>query len=209
MGSLMISPGETLYLDAWLVACIVAISLMITHRHTLTLFGAGYRAYLLQAWKVVTFAIAATGMVVIAPWTGDPTWDYIDAGFMALLTFLTAPWSVGTLYLGLRRQSGLVALYVATCLWLFSASWSYDGYILLRDGYYPPTWLPNLFASSVLYCAAGLLWNLEWHPERGVVFGFMRPGWPVPAGAGGFLRVMLYALPFMLIAGAMIGAFLL
>jgi len=209
MGSLMISPGEMLYIGGWLVACVVAIGLMVVHRHTLTLFGAGYRAYLLQAWKVVTFAIAATGMVVIAPWTGDPTWDYVDAGFMALLTFLTAPWSVGTLYLGLRRQSGLVALYVAACLWLFSASWSYDGYILLRDGYYPPTWLPNLFASSVLYCAAGLLWNLEWHPERGVVFGFMRPGWPVPAGAGGFLRVMLYALPFMLIAGAMIGAFLL
>ena len=204
----MISNGEVLYLGVWLVACISTFGLMVANRHTLTLFGAGYRAFLLQPWKVVTFAISATGMVVIAPWTGDPTWDYVDAGFMALLTFLTAPWSVGTLYLGLRRRAGPVALYVAACLWLFSASWSYDGYILLRDGYYPPTWLPNLFASSVLYCAAGLLWNLEWHRERGVVFGFMRSGWPEPAGEGGFSRVLIYALPFMLIAAAMIGAFL-
>ena len=205
---MMISTGETLYLGGWLVACIVAVGLMVANRHALTLFGVGYRAYLLQPWKVITFAIAATGMVVIAPYTGDPTWDYLDAGLMALLTYLTAPWSVGTLYLGLRRRAGPLAIYLAATLWLFSASWFYDGYILLRDGYYPQTWLPNLFASSVLYCAAGLLWNLEWHPGRGVVFGFMRPGWPTPAGEGGFARVLLYALPLMAIAGAMIGAFL-
>jgi len=37
------------------------------------------------------------------------------------------------------------------CVWLFSASWFYDLYIVLRDGSYSPYWLPNLFLSSILY----------------------------------------------------------
>ena len=208
MDGLLISPGERAYLFGWLVASVVALVLMVRERRRLTLFTRGYRAFLLQRWKLVTFVLAAGSMMVVAPWTGDPTWDWIDAGFMSLLTFLTAPWSVGTLYLGLRGGARPVELYVAACLWLFSASWSYDGYILLRDGYYPLTWLPNLFASSVLYCSAGLLWNLGWWRGEGVLFAFMRPGWPQAEPAGGFLRVAAFALPFMLIAGAMIGAFL-
>jgi hypothetical protein len=56
---------------------------------------------------------------------------------------------------------------VALCLWLFSASWSYDLYLLLRDGSYPVTWLANLFASSLLYLSAGLFWNLHWTARTG------------------------------------------
>lgn len=33
-------------------------------------------------WKVVTFLIATIAMTVIAPYTGDPTWDYVDAPLM-------------------------------------------------------------------------------------------------------------------------------
>ncbi len=205
---MLISAGESAYLATWLLAMLAAALVTVVRRRDLTLLTAAYRSHLFQPWKLTTFVVAATGMVVIAPYTGDPTWDYVDAGFMSLLTFTTAPWSVGTLYLGLRRRAGPAALYLAACLWLFSASWSYDGYILLRDGYYPQTWLPNLFASSVLYCCAGLLWNLERHPERGVIFGFMRPGWPEPVTSGGLREVLLYGLPFMAIVAAMIGAFL-
>jgi hypothetical protein len=60
---------------------------------------------------------------------------------------------------------------MAACLWLFSASWSYDLYRFARDGQYPATWSENLLASSILYALAGLLWNLEWATERGMTLG--------------------------------------
>ena len=69
----------------------------------------------------------------------------------AYFRFLGAPWSSGTLYLAFRGRSGFRQAYVAFCLWMFSASWSYDLYILLRDGEYPNTWLPNIAAASILY----------------------------------------------------------
>ena len=127
---------------------------------------------------------------------------------MSILTFATAPWAVGTLYLAIHRKATLVQIYVAICIWMFSASWSYDLYLVLRDGLYPITWLPNIFASSVLYVSAGLLWNLEWKEGRGVIFGFMEPDWPNPAHDLGFRKVFWFALPFMILVTLMIAPFL-
>jgi hypothetical protein len=81
-------------------------------------------------------------------------------------------------------------------------------YLLWRDGMYPITWLANLFASSILYLLAGMLWNLEWRPGRGATFGFLEADWPNPALRGGFRRLLLYALPLMLLACALILPFL-
>lgn len=79
---------------------------------------------------------------------------------------------------------------------------------MFRDGVYPETWWANMAASSILYVLAGMLWNLEWRPGRGVVFGFMEEGWPDPAHAGGFARLAWFALPIMLMAGGLIAPFL-
>jgi len=111
-----------LYIAAWLTALAVAVALAIRHRRRLSLFGGGYRRFLLVRWRLVTFAIAAVALVVVAPYTGDPTWDYYDASFMALLTYLTGPWVVGRLYRGLRGDRDPVELYLAACAWLFSTS---------------------------------------------------------------------------------------
>jgi hypothetical protein len=193
----------------WSVACLAALCLMIRRRSSIELFQARYWRFLFQGWKVVSFIIAAVGLTVIAPYTGDPTWDYVDAVFMSVLTFATAPWAVGILYLAIHKSVKAAQAYVAICVWMFSASWSYDLYLVLRDGAYPSTWLPNIFASSVLYVSGGLLWNLEWKEERGVIFGFMDPGWPEATDTRVFRRIMWFALPFMILAGAMIAAFLL
>lgn len=192
------------YLTIWLGACMVAATLMWKLRQQLSLFGENYRRFLATPWKLISFAAASTGIVWIAPYTGDPTWDYFDAAFMAALTFTTAPWSIGILYRYLRGSRQHTGAYIAACLWLFSASWSYDGYLLLRDGAYPETWLPNIAASSVLYIAAGLMWSLEWQPARGVIFAFMRPDWPSPSADDHVFRVLAHALPFMLLASACI-----
>jgi len=50
------------------------------------------------------FLIALSAIVILAPYTGDPTWDYFDAAFMSILTYITAPWSVGTLFRFLKKQ---------------------------------------------------------------------------------------------------------
>ena len=189
-----------LYLAGWLFALGVAIVLLWRDPAACPLTSAGYRAFLRVPWKLTSFVIAAAGMAVIAPYTGDPTWDYFDALMMSVLTYLTAPWAVGTLYRGLRRQESLRNVYIAACCWMLSASWCYDLYLLLRDGDYPITWLPNIPLSSVLYCSAGLMWSLEWRTGRGLTFAFLEADWPSPPVDQGFRRVFWAALPFMVLA---------
>ena len=203
------TPSFSVYLAAYSLACVAAFYLAYRERKELVLFRSSYRRFLFSRWKLATFAVASLALIVIAPYTGDPTWDYVDATFMSVLTFLTAPWAVGTLYLALRRQAKGSHVYIAVCVWMLSASWAYDVYILLRYGYYPPTWLPNIVLSSILYFAAGLMWNLQRKEGRGVVLGFTESGWPNPDYDLGFRRIVWFALPIMLLVTLMIAPFLL
>ena len=198
-----------IYIALWATACLIAIVLFIKDRSAYGLSQANYWRFLFQRWKVITFLVATTGMTVIAPYTGDPTWDYFDALFMSFLTFFTAPWAMGALYKAAKKELPLRQAFVAVCIWMFSASWSYDLYILIRDGDYPITWLPNIFASSVLYISGGLLWNLDWRIGKGVFFSFMEDDWPMPSSQPVFKRLLWFALPFMILAAAMILPFIL
>ncbi|MBI5696801.1 MAG: hypothetical protein HZC51_13895 [Nitrospirae bacterium] len=177
-------------------------------RRTCALFSREYRLSLAVPWKLATFAVAGGLVIFIAPYSGDRTWDYFDGTFMSVLTFATAPWSVGTLYRASRGRAPLRHAYAAFCVWMFSASWGYDLYMLYRDGVYPPTWLPNIFLSSVLYCSAGLLWSLDWRHGRGATFSFLEDGWPASVEAGGFRRLWWAALPFIVIGAALVLPFL-
>ena len=202
------APFFTAYLTAWVLACAVAVATVARDPRAFSLLAPEYRRFLGVRWKLVTFVLAAVGLTLVAPYTGDPTWDYVDASFQSVLTFLGAPWAVGTLYLFIRRAATPKQAFVAACVWMFSASWSYDVYILLRDGLYPDTWAINIVASSVLYLAAGLLWNLDWRPGRGVTFSFLEPEWLAVQTGTRFARLLGYALPFMLIAAASVAYFL-
>ena len=204
----MLSTFFIVYIVVWGLLCITALLLAILNRKNIEIFQYRYWRFLFQPWKIVTFLIAGTGITVIAPYTGDPTWDYIDAAFMSIFTYASAPWAVGTLYLFFLRKVGFINAYIAFCVWMFSASWSYDLYLVFRDGYYPQTWLPNIFASSVLYVSAGLLWNLEWKEGRGAIFGFMNDNWPEALNTNSFNKIILYALPFIIIVLAMILPFI-
>ena len=208
MSDLVISPAFQVYLAAYSVACMIAAVLMYLRRKTLLLFTRHYRRFLSAPWKLLTFAIAALAMTIMAPYTGDPTWDYIDASFMSILTFLTAPWAVGVLYRAIFRGEWGIHVYIAACVWMFTVSWAYDAYILFRYGYYPPTWLPNIVLSSILYFAAGLMWNLQRKEGRGVVFGFMDADWPNLNDELGFRQIAWFALPIMLLVALMIAPFL-
>ena len=68
-----LTPAFTAYLAAYTLACAVAAILMIRERKTLVLFRPEYRKFMTSKWKLLTFAVAALSMIVIAPYTGDPT----------------------------------------------------------------------------------------------------------------------------------------
>ena len=107
-----LTPAFSAYLIGYSLACAIAAVWMVHERGSLLLFRADYRRYLSSPWKLVTFAAAATAMTIMAPYTGDPTWDYVDAAFMSILTFLTAPWAVATLFLALKGQARTSHVYV-------------------------------------------------------------------------------------------------
>lgn len=197
-----------IYLYCWITACLLAAMLIVRNARQLELFQRAYRNLLLQPWKVSTFLVATIGMAVIAPYSGDPTWDYYDSTFMCVLAYLTAPWVIGVLYKQLHGESSWTKVYIGLCLWMFTASWSYDLYMLIKEGSYPMTWLPNIFASSVLYVCAGLLWSLEWYEGRGVLFNFMQPDWPEPVAQSRPDKILWYALPVIIFVAALTAPFL-
>ena len=182
------------YVAGWSFACLAALIAFLWQPAAFSIARRNYWRFLTEPWKVVTFCAGAALIVFVAPYTGDPTWDCVDGFFMSVLCYATAPWVVAVLFFAAQRHAGLVEVYVALCAWLFSASWSYDIYLVWRDGEYPLTWLPNLFASSFIYLCAGLFWNLEWMHGRGVIFSFMRDGWPSRTESSAPARFILYAL---------------
>jgi len=197
------------YLIAWSSACTAAILLLMTRWHSCALSKIEYWQFLSSRWRLTTFVLAAGAMVVIAPWTGDATWDYCNAFFMSALTYTTAPWATGAIYNTARRKLAGWQAFVAVCAWIFSASWSYDVYLLLKDGTYPITWFSNFFASSVLYISAGLFWNLDWIEGRGVTFSFLEKDWPYRGANNVFPKIFLHTLPFMLLVSFLIVYFFL
>ncbi len=189
--------GKTAYVALWGSACLAAFYFYLKDWRSFAFSGRKYLRFLLVPWKVVTFLAALAGMWAIAPYSGDPTWDHCDAFFMSVLTFAGAPWAVGALYRSFKGKTPWRQTFVAFCVWMFSVSWSYDLYILFRDGRYPAEWLANMFASSTLYIPAGLLWNLAWSDGKGVIFSFMEEDWPGPPCRRGFSKVFWYAMLFI------------
>jgi len=55
------------------------VVLLFRYRVNVELLSRSYGEFLLVPWRMTTFIIALLGIYVIAPYTGDPTWDYIDA----------------------------------------------------------------------------------------------------------------------------------
>ncbi|MDH5637387.1 MAG: hypothetical protein OEZ04_02740 [Nitrospinota bacterium] len=199
---------QKIYMAVWVFFSICALAAFIGSRRRFVIADAAYWWFLLTPWKLVTFGVAASGLTIMAPYTGDPTWDYIDAIFMAVFAYLLAPWVVGEAYLMLRGKRTAYNAPVIAAAWLFSASWSYDLYNLIKFGVYPSTWLANLFASSVLFFSAGLFWNLDWREGRGTIFAFMEEDWPKQQAGNVFHKLLWMVVPFMALVGLLLIQFI-
>ncbi|MDB4969345.1 MAG: hypothetical protein JWN44_5034 [Myxococcales bacterium] len=185
------------YVALFSAAIAVAVVLAATDRRRIAILQRQYWQWLLVPWKLATVAISALVLVIAGPYSGDCDWDATVSILMSVLTFATAPWAVGELW----RRRGAKAMYVALCAWLLSASWSFDLYWFARRGFYPDSWWGNLVASSMLYVAAGVLWNLDWTPEKGWHLGFLRREWLRWRTAAPFKRMAAPALAIMTIVG--------
>lgn len=197
-----------MYVVGWIVACALALLVVAARRGRIALLSRGYWRFLLAPWKLVTAATATAAITLVAPHSGDPTWDTTDSLLISFLVFTTAPYAVATLARAWRRRVDLAESYVALCTWGLAASWTYDAYIWWRDGVYPASWDANLVLSSVIYAAAGLLWNLDWRPGQGAGFAFAAPDWPVAPHPRAWRRLVWIMLPFVLLVAGLVLAFL-
>ncbi len=195
-----------LYMAAWAAAVLFGLGVFVLRGKRFAIARRAYWVGLSRPWRLATFAAALAGIVLVAPKTGDPTWDHVDAAFMAILTYFTAPWTLGVL--ARTRRVSRAELYVAACTWLFSASFSYDLYIFLRDHAYPRTWWSNLIVSSGLYGLGGAMWSLRGRPGASPSFAFQRDDWPASLADGDTRSLLPYIAVFMLAVVGILSPFL-
>ncbi|MBL8932963.1 MAG: hypothetical protein JNM69_00330 [Archangium sp.] len=191
------------YLISWLAFCGLAVVLFVKDVRV------GWRAQaqaLLVPWRLALFVPAIVFVTFAGRYTDDETWDVGCGGGMALLTFLTSGFSIGTLARALRGRASFSEVVVALAVALFSSAWFYDGYLLLRDGAYTPRWLGNLRLSPIIYACAGLVLNLEARRGR-LAFAFTRDDWPAPLDTSPSWRLALASLPLVLVAAYVLVAF--
>lgn len=187
------------YVAAWSAFCVAAALVAI---RTVSLRSRDVVAFLTVPWKLAVFVPAILFVGFAGRFTDDETWDLVTGFGMGILTFGTSWWAVGAAARVVRRLAPPSHLLVAIAVTLFSSSWFYDGYLLLRDGAYTPRWQGNLMLSPTIYLCAGLLSNLEMHEGR-LGFAFTRASWPQPAGADSKRlspAIVLTAIPLVIIA---------
>jgi hypothetical protein len=213
MNALSISPFFVKYMALWASFCLLAVLILAWDRKRLLPEWREYLRFLCVPWKLCLFAPAFLFVTFAGRYTNYETWDIVTGSGMALLTFLTAPWSIGLIYQVLVGRRPVRYLVVAIALLLFSSSWFYDAYLLLRDGTYTPRWAGNLMLSPFIYVAAGLLWNLEakeggdFHDQSGFRLSFVRADWPKRPVDTRFGPLVLVSIPFILIAAFVLVAF--
>jgi hypothetical protein len=208
-----IAPFFVRYIAVWTLFCLGAVAILVWDRKRLMSEWREYWRFLAIPWKLWLFMPAFLFVTFAGRFTNDETWDVVTGSGMALLTFLTAPWVVGVIYLVFVGRRPVRYLIVASALMLFSSSWFYDGYLLWRDGAYTARWLGNLMLSPLIYIAAGLLWNLEakartgFYDDSGFRLSFVREDWPSRPVDTRFGPVLFVSIPLILIAAFVLVAF--
>lgn len=185
---LIIPPLELAYLTLWVVGLAIALLMILRAEDHFGLLSRAYARFLLEPWKLGIFALATASITLAAPYSGDPTWDVPDSLLVSLVVYLTAPWAVAEIARSWRRLDQGARRYAAIMI-LLTPCWTYELYILFRDGIYPPTWQSNLVLSGMICVFAGLLWNLGWKESEASRFTFRWEEWP-PADRSPFRKVL-------------------
>ena len=107
----------------------------------------------LRPWKLSTLAIGLGLLLVGVDYSPAPDWDYTISFIMAILTYLTAPWTV-RVFMTRRWNMMLLGLFfyyftVDGCYWLYWSAVKPEA-LVMRDA--------NFYASSCLYWLCGFIW---------------------------------------------------
>lgn len=210
MPTFTLAPFYLTYMALWMSFCLLALIMMMLDRRRLIPEWQDYLRLLFMPWKLALFVPALLFVSFAGRFTNDETWDVVTGAGMSLLTFLTAPWSVGLIYQVLGGTRPRRYLIVALALVLFSSSWFYDAWQLWRDGAYSGRWWSNLMFSPIIYLAGGLLWNLEAREQRdfldgrSVQFSFMRADWPKRPADGRFAPLAAASAPLIVAAALLL-----
>lgn len=112
-------------------------------------------AEFIRPWKVFTFAIGLTLLIVGSFYWDTYDWDVGISLIMGLLAYLTAPWALSVVRE--RRWRLLPAALIAYWLTVDGSYTAYNAWkghpvsVELRHA--------NFFASTALYAICGLLWS--------------------------------------------------
>ncbi|PID66043.1 MAG: hypothetical protein CR975_04960 [Gammaproteobacteria bacterium] len=111
----------------------------------------------LRPWKLCSLAVGIVLLVLGSFYTPAPDWDIAISVIMALMTYLSAPWSLRVI---IKRQWKNVPLML---FWVWA---SVDGCYALYWSYKDPQALAmmrdvNFPASLALYVCCGLIWYFQ------------------------------------------------
>lgn len=165
------------YISLCLLFLFIGIYFSIKKIHDLEIFTKKYYIFLFKPWKFITFLIAFISFNIIAPFSGDLTWDFYTSSMMSIFTYLSAPWSVGIFYKFIKNKTSIKIFFIAIVMLFFSASWCYDWYLVIKYGTYPDTWFSNIYLSSIVYIAAGIYWNIEYREKKLITIAFLYDDW--------------------------------
>ncbi len=116
--------------------------------------AAEWRRELLRPWKLVTLAVGIALLVLGSFHYRAPDWDVPISFIMAILAYLTAPWSLRVIVE--RRWRMFPGMLLATwftvdgCYWLYWRLKDPLALEMMRDA--------NFFASLALYGMCGIIW---------------------------------------------------
>ena len=117
-----------------------------------------YLAELARPWKLLSFAVGMGWLLFGALNYGISDWDVGVSLLMGGMTYLSAPWSVGTILAAVRYRSRGWLLRIAMA---FFVAWMVvDGaYVLYHTIMGNEMFrIENFYASSALYFLAGSIW---------------------------------------------------
>ena len=126
--------------------------------HESFLPGRAYLTELARPWKLLSFAVGMGWLIYGALNYGISDWDLGISLIMGGLTYLSAPWSVGTLLAAMRYRSR--GWFLRIVMALFVAWVVVDGvYVLYHTIMGNEMYrIENFYASSALYFLGGSIW---------------------------------------------------
>ena len=115
---------------------------------------AGELAEYVRPWKLLSLAAGIALLVAGAFYYDAPDWDVAISFIMAILAYLSAPWSMRALVTRAWRKLPFALLCtwftVDGCYWLYWSVKNPQAVEMMRDANWP--------ASLALYALCGLLW---------------------------------------------------